>query len=93
MMLSGLPPRKQVLANFVTLLSGMGLARVMTAIALILVARQVGRESYGQYIACFSLAKLTSVVFSWGLDGWLLWRGGAAERRARAVQSGVAIAL
>jgi O-antigen/teichoic acid export membrane protein len=92
MTLSQLPTRKQILANFVTLLSGMGLARMMTAVALILVARQVGPSSYGQYIACFSLAKLTSVAFSWGLDGWLLWRGGSTtDRRTIAVQSGDAL--
>jgi len=88
----GLPTYRQILTNFVTLLSGMGLARAMTAIALILVARQVGPGSYGQYVACFSLAKLTSVAFSWGLDGWLLWRGGAAARGTIALQSGVALA-
>jgi len=87
-----LPTRKQILTNFATLLSGMGLARMMTAAALILVARQVGPSSYGQYVACFSLAKLTSVAFSWGLDGWLLWRGGSApDRRTIAVQSGNAL--
>jgi O-antigen/teichoic acid export membrane protein len=92
MALGQLPTRKQILTNFAALLSGMGLARVMTAAALILVARQVGPGSYGQYVACFSLAKLTSVAFSWGLDGWLLWRGGAATNlRIVAVQSGVAL--
>jgi O-antigen/teichoic acid export membrane protein len=92
MAFSGLPTYRQILTNFATLLSGMSLARVMTAIALILVARQVGPGSYGQYVACFSLAKLTSVAFSWGLDGWLLWRGSAAARRTIALQSGVALA-
>lgn len=92
MALNPLPTRKQILANFATLLSGMGLARVMTAVSLILVARQVGPDSYGQYIACLALAKLTSVVFSWGLDGWLLWRGGVTtDRRTIALNSGVAL--
>lgn len=93
MALNHLPTRRQVLTNFVALLSGMSLARAMTAAALILVARQVGPGNYGQYVACFSLAKLTSVAFSWGLDGWLLWRGGnTTSRRALAVQSGNALA-
>ena len=92
MALSQLPNRKQILSNFATLLSGMGLARVLTAVALILVARQVGPGSYGQYVASFSLAKLTSVMFAWGLDGWLLWRGGRADNlRVVAVNSGVAL--
>ena len=92
MTLPRLPTRKQILTNFATLLSGMGLARIMTAVAMILVARQVGPGSYGQYVACFSLAKLTSVAFSWGLDGWLLWRGGGtSSRRTIAMQSGDAL--
>jgi O-antigen/teichoic acid export membrane protein len=88
-----LPGRRQILSNFASLVSGMGLARIMTAGALILLARQVGPSAYGQYIACFSLAKLTSVAFSWGLDGWLLWRGSSAtESRDIATQSGNALA-
>lgn len=92
MAFSQLPTHKQILTNFAALLSGMGLARVLTAVALILVARQVGPSSYGQYVACFSLAKITSVMFSWGLDGWLLWRGGSAtSHRTIAVNGGVAL--
>ncbi|MEZ4637265.1 MAG: oligosaccharide flippase family protein [Caldilineaceae bacterium] len=87
-----LPSPKQILYNFAALFSGMGLARVSTAVALILLARQVGPSSYGQYVACFSLAKLTSVFFSWGFDGWLLWRGGRAENlETVAINSGVAL--
>ncbi len=90
---SRLPNSKQILRSFAALVSGTGLARVMTAVALILLARQVGPEGYGQYLACFSLARLSSVAFSWGFDGWLLWRGGgAASGRAVAVQSGTALA-
>ena len=70
----------------------MGLARVLTAVSLILVARQVGPDSYGQFVACFSLAKITSVLFSWGLDGWLLWRGGQnADKSLIALNSGVSL--
>lgn len=87
-----LPTRRQILSNFASLVSGMGLARIMSALALILVARQVGPASYGQFLACFSLARLTAVGFSWGLDGWLLWRGGkTTDQRTLAVQSGVAL--
>lgn len=89
MTLGALPGRKQILANFASLVSGMGLARLMTAVALILLARNVGPSAYGQYLACFSLARLTSVAFSWGLDSWLLWRGSSAtESRQIATQSG-----
>jgi len=87
-----LPNRRQILNNFAALLSGMGLARILTAISLILVARQVGPDSYGQFVACFSLAKITSVLFSWGLDGWLLWKGGQnADKSLVALNSGVSL--
>ncbi|MCU0507123.1 MAG: oligosaccharide flippase family protein [Anaerolineae bacterium] len=88
MALGALPSRKQILANFAALVSGMGFARLMTAVALILLARQVGPSAYGQYLACFSLARLTSVAFSWGLDSWILWRGSNASKSELAVQSG-----
>jgi O-antigen/teichoic acid export membrane protein len=89
---NGMPSPMQILRSFAALVSGTSLARVMTAAALILLARQIGPEGYGQYLACFSLARLTSVVFAWGFDGWLLWRGGqTTSARAIAVQSGNAI--
>lgn len=92
-MFNQLPGRRQILGNFAALLSGMGLARVLTAVSLILVARQVGPDSYGQFVACFSLAKITSVLFSWGLDGWLLWKGGQSAEKSRvALNSGVSLA-
>jgi O-antigen/teichoic acid export membrane protein len=87
-----LPNRRQILNNFAALLSGMGLARILTAVSLILVARQVGPNSYGQFVACFSLAKIASVLFSWGLDGWLLWKGGqSADKSLVALNSGVSL--
>jgi O-antigen/teichoic acid export membrane protein len=92
MMLNQLPGAKQIFTNFLALFSGMGLARLLTAVALILLARQVGPYSYGHYVACFSLAKLTSVGFAWGLDGWLLWSGGRSKDLGTvALNSGVAI--
>ncbi len=92
-MFDQLPNRRQILSNFAVLLSSMGLARVLTAVSLILVARQVGPDSYGQFVACFSLAKITSVLFSWGLDGWLLWQGGQSDEKSRvALNSGVSLA-
>ena len=91
-MLSTLPNGRQLLTNFASLLSSMGLARLATAAAWILVARQVGPGSYGQFVACFALARLTAVSFSWGLDGWLLWKGGDSPDRATlARNSGAAL--
>lgn len=92
-MFGQLPNRSQIIGNFAALLSGVGLARILTAVSLILVARQVGPDSYGQFVACFSLAKITAVFFSWGLDGWLLWKGGQSDNSSVvALNSGVALA-
>lgn len=48
----------------------------MTALALLLTARQLGVDGYGQYAACVALAGMTAIVFSLGLDLWLLREGG-----------------
>jgi O-antigen/teichoic acid export membrane protein len=45
------------------------------------------------FVASFSLAKITAVSFSWGLDGWLLWKGGQSDNQsAIALNSGIALA-
>ncbi len=88
-----LPTLRQILGNFVALLSGIGVARILSAVSLILLARQVGPSSYGQFVACLSLTKITAILFSWGLDGWLLWKGGQShERSTLALNSGVSLA-
>jgi O-antigen/teichoic acid export membrane protein len=67
---------KQVVANILALFSGTALARALTAITLIVIARQLGPEAYGQYSASIALVGMATVLFSLGLDGWLLYRGG-----------------
>lgn len=67
---------KQVVANILALFSGTALARGLTAIALIVIARQIGPEAYGQYSATIALVGMATVLFSLGLDGWLLYQGG-----------------
>jgi O-antigen/teichoic acid export membrane protein len=67
---------KQVVANVLALLSGSAFARALSAIILIVIARQIGPEAYGQYSASIAFVGLTTVLFSLGLDGWLLYQGG-----------------
>ena len=69
--------RKQVLANVAALLSGTALSRGLSALILILVARQIGRDAYGQYSATIALVGLVAILFSLGLEGWLLYKGGS----------------
>lgn len=67
--------RSNIVANIAALLSGSALSQVMRAVALLITARQLGAESYGQYAACFTLTSLSSTLFSLGLDIWLLREG------------------
>jgi O-antigen/teichoic acid export membrane protein len=64
--------------NVGALFSGSSLARVLSAVYIFVVARYLGVDQFGVYLATLSLAKLTSVFFSLGLDSWLL-RIGARE--------------
>jgi len=86
--------RKNIVQNIATLFSGSMVAQGMTALALLLTARQIGAAAYGQYTSCFILASFTSIVFSLGLDIWLLREGGLNPARlAEAVGSVLAIKL
>ncbi len=67
--------KKSVIANILALFSGTTVAQFATALTLILTARALGAESFGQYAACFALAKVSSVVFNLGMDTWLLREG------------------
>lgn len=67
--------KRKILANIGALVSGTAAARVLSAIVLVIIARQVGPVSFGQYAAGIALATLASVIFSMGLDGWLLRNG------------------
>ncbi len=76
MILSKQFTRKNIIQNIAVLFSGSMVAQGMTALALLLTARQLGSAAYGQYAACFILASFTSIVFGLGLDIWLLREGG-----------------
>ncbi len=67
--------RRKTLVNIGALFSGTAVARVLSAVGLMLIARQLGPGAFGQFAATLSLSKLTSVLFSWGLDTWLLRNG------------------
>ena len=52
------------------------MSRVLAAVTLVLIGRQLGPDAYGQYSATLALVGLSTVVFALGLDGWLLYKGG-----------------
>jgi O-antigen/teichoic acid export membrane protein len=76
-----LPGARRIIAGIVTLLSGSVAARALAALGVILLARQVGAEAFGLYAASMTLAKITSVAFSLGLDSWLLRAGSREDQR------------
>lgn len=76
--------RKQVIVNILALFSGTALARGLSAVASVVIARQIGPEAFGQYCSSIALIGLTTVLFSLGLDGWLLYHGGRSQDELKA---------
>jgi O-antigen/teichoic acid export membrane protein len=66
---------RRAVINVGALFSGSSLARVLSAVYIFIIARYLGVDQFGVYLATLSLAKLTSVFFSLGLDSWLLRKG------------------
>ena len=64
--------RRTVVSNIITLFLGSAIAQGLTALLLILTARQLGPEAYGQYASSMALATSLSIFFSLGLNLWLL---------------------
>jgi O-antigen/teichoic acid export membrane protein len=62
-------------ANIVRLASGAMLARALAALTVIIIARRTGPASFGIYTGCFVAVRLSSILFSLGLDNWLLRNG------------------
>lgn len=67
--------QSRTLLNIGALFSGSTVARVLSAVSIFILARQLGVDRFGQYTATLALAKLTSILFSLGLDSWLLREG------------------
>ncbi len=86
------PNRRTIVQNITTLFSGSIVAQGMTALALLLTARQLSVDGYGQYAACVSISSMASILFSLGLDLWLLREGGR-EPRQLAVNAGCVLAI
>ena len=64
--------RRALLGNIAYLFSGTAITQGITAITTLLIARQLGPTSYGQVAASMVLVAFTSVIFSLGLNTWLL---------------------
>ena len=64
--------RRIILGNIAYVFSGTAIAQGVTALASLLIARQLGPALYGQYAASLVLVSFTSIIFSLGLNTWLL---------------------
>ncbi len=67
--------RSNIISNVISLTSGDLLSQFLSVIAIILTTRALGVEKIGQYIACFSLIRLTAFIFDLGLNNWILREG------------------
>lgn len=68
--------RRNIISNIATLFTGSAIAQLFATITFILTARILGPQQYGQYTASMTLAMLCSILFSLGLNLWILQRGG-----------------
>jgi O-antigen/teichoic acid export membrane protein len=82
----------KTILNIGNLFVGSSAARVLSAVVIFIIARQSGVEKFGLYTAAFSLAKLTAVTFSLGLDNWLL-REISQSRKQVDTLAGAALAI
>jgi O-antigen/teichoic acid export membrane protein len=57
------------------LVSATSIGQVAAGISILLTARPLGVDSFGQYTACFALTRMTSILFTLGTDTWLLREG------------------
>jgi O-antigen/teichoic acid export membrane protein len=67
---------KKIITNILAHTSGSTISYGITAIALILIARQLGPSQYGQYSSSFLWSNIAAILFNLGLDMWLLREGG-----------------
>ena len=79
--------KSSLFQNMLALISGTFLARVISALSLILLARHLPVEIFGQYVAVLAILHVTSVFFSLGLDSWILYICGNTKDMSRLAAS------
>ena len=86
--------RGAIIRNIAYLFSGTTLSQGLTAIALILTARQLGPESYGQYSASIVLLGIISILYNLGLNIWFIHESNRQpERLSNYLGSALAIKI
>ena len=71
--------RRAVINKVLALLSGSAVSQIVKVVTLLLVARQLGAEAYGLYVAAITVTGVSAVIFNWGLNTWLLREGARDE--------------
>ncbi len=77
------------LKNFLLLLFGTLFAQSASILVLLITARQLGSERYGQYIACITFTGLASIAVNLGAEIWLLREGRNGPRFLGEAMGGV----
>ena len=65
-------PKNDVASSIAYLFSGTTLSQGLNAIALLLTARQLGPEAYGQYSSALVLMGIISIFYNLGLNVWFI---------------------
>lgn len=81
--------RHTIVSNILALFSGSALAQAAAMLTVLVMARQLGPEQYGQYSGSLTLATFASILFSLGLDLWLLREGGATPAKINLLSGSV----
>lgn len=71
--------RLSLFKRFSALGIGTLIAQVLMAVNAILLARHLSPSAYGQLVIVFSISSITSIVFNFGLDTWILKTGPAEQ--------------
>lgn len=64
------PGKSKIVNNILYLLAGSAISQGLTSFTLLLTARLLGPQSYGQYTSTLTLATFASILFNLGLNTW-----------------------
>lgn len=68
---------RTISSNILSLIVGSFVSQFAAFLTLILIVRQVGPEQYGEYTSSITLITFSAIIYTLGLDVWLLREGGA----------------
>ena len=64
------PGKSKIVNNILYLLAGSAISQGLTSLTLLITARVLGPQSYGQYTSTLTLATFASIFFNLGLNTW-----------------------